>query len=296
MLQRTGGPSKLSTSRVRDSETKRMRCDTWPAGWIGIALMLAFASPAFATTLVVRLENGRILLAADTRQEVFNPDQETMRKSAGGDARCKVRALGTMGFAVAGVVEYNGQGSTEALPDWSAFADATDAWKSVGESIPDVAADWAKRSVAHFTQLYAVNPGRVKQLASSNIERLLQIAFFAGWGNGSPVFLVEILSYEPGSSPVIQVHTQDRQITEAPFSTNAITQELIEGTTDRAQRAAQEWDTVSESIVTTDLAWKHVAFYIQKTAAYDPGVSPVVDVLSIPAGKPAEWLERSACF
>ncbi|HEY6489575.1 MAG: hypothetical protein WCC26_00295 [Terracidiphilus sp.] len=259
------------------------------------ALLLFCALPLRATTLVVRLENGRILLAADTRQERLNPIQQTMRQSGAGDARCKVRAFGSMGFAMTGIVEYDGHGLTATLPDWNAYDDAAAAWKSAGANLHDLAADWAKRSATHFTRLYEADPERVKQLAGTNPDRLLQVAFFAGWDKAAPVFVVEILSYEPDSSPVIQVKAFDRPINDAPFSTNAVTQELIDGTTDRAQQATAEWDDLSENIAGNELAWKHVAFYIQKTAVYDPTVSPVVDVLSIPAGKPPEWLERGAC-
>ncbi len=258
-------------------------------------MLLVFASSLCATTLVVKLDNGRIILAADTRQERLNPGSVAMIRSPGDDGRCKIRSLGGIGFAATGLIEYKGGGSSETLPDWNANVDAQDAFSSAGDNIRAVAADWAQRSVSHFTLLYGANPGWLKQLASTNPESLLQVAFFTGWDKGSPLFLVEIISFDPGSTPVIGVREQSRVVGEAAFSTNTITQELINAETDRAQRMADAWDTVAEGIATQDLGWRHVEFYVSQTASYDSDVSTGVDVLSIPTGKPTVWLKKSAC-
>jgi hypothetical protein len=266
---------------------------------IRVTVMLAlwtFVSPAlFATTLVVKLETGRILLAADTRQERINPGSVAISRSAGGDERCKIRSFGSIGFALTGFIEYKGGESSSALPDWSANSDAADAFAKAGDNIREVAADWGQRAAAHFAVLNRVHPEWLKQLAGTNPQSLLQVAFFVGWDKQAPIFLLELVSFDPSSASGIQVTEQSRPIGDAPFSTNAITQELIDGATDRAQHAADTWDAGSDGIATQDLGWRHVEFYIEKTAAYDDDVSSTVDVLAIPVGRPPVWLKKSAC-
>jgi hypothetical protein len=263
--------------------------------WI-FCLLCVCTQPLFSTTLVIKLENDRILLAADTRQERFNPGQTELVQGAGDDGRCKIRVLGQIGFAATGFLEYQANDPSNPLADWSAFADASATFDKVGDNIRNVAAEWARRSASHFIALHAQAPERVKQMASANPENLLQIAFFTGWDRQTPVLLMEIVSFDPKASPVIGTREIEQPLGDVAFSTNTITQELINGASPRAQKAGEEWDTNSEDLATRDLAWKHVEFYIKKTAAYDTGVSAVVDVVSLPAGKPATWLQKGACF
>jgi hypothetical protein len=268
----------------------------WKAVVGGAAWMLLCPGlPLQATTLVVKLESGRILLAADTRQERFSPGTGPLVRSAGGDTRCKVLSLGGIGFAVTGFVEYQGAKSADNLADWSASADALEAFGKEGNDIRTVAADWGKQAASHFALVYKTNPGWLKQLASANPLNILEVAFFTGWDKADPVFIVEIISYDPGSATGNRVIEQSRYVGDVAFSTNSVTQELIDGGTDRAERVADEWDTLAENVATKDLAWRHIEFYIKKTAAYDPDVSAVVDVLAIPEGKPAEWIQKGAC-
>jgi hypothetical protein len=284
----------MPSATKRASSDHRNCTHLVPRIWALLPLILSPA-PLFATTLVVKLENDRIILASDTRQERFNPGSVAMIQSPGDDGRCKVRALGAIGFAVTGFVEYRSENPLQALPDWNANLDAAEAFGKAGNDIRAVAADWAQRAVSHFELIYGTRPAWLKQLASENPDNLLQVAFFAGWDKGSPVLLLEIVGFDAHASPVIRAREENRAISDAAFSTNAITQELVEGSSDRAQKVADEWDSLSESISTQDLGWKHVEFLIKKTAAYDPAVSPVVDVLSIPDGKPATWIQKRAC-
>ena len=259
-------------------------------------LLNVCVTPLFSTTLVIKLENDRILLAADTRQERFNPGPTALIRGTGDDGRCKIRVLGQIGFAATGFLEYQANDPTNPSADWNAFSDATATFAKVGDNIRAVAAEWARRSASHFIALYATEPERVRQMAGANPENLLQIAFFAGWDKQSPVLLMEIVSFDPKTSPAIGTREMEQPLGDVAFSTNAITQELINGASPRAQKAGEEWDTKSEDLATSDLAWKHVQFFIEKTAAFDPGVSTVVDVVSFPAGKPAAWLQKGACF
>ena len=280
--------AKRAGANLQDCLRAMVRC-------AALSTAIAAAAPLSATTLVVKLENDRILLASDTRQERFNPGSVAMIQSPGDDGRCKVRALGGIGFAVTGFVEYRTESSSQVVPDWNASVDAVEAFGKGGNDIRAVAADWGQRAVSHFSLLYSTRPAWLKELASENPDNLLQVAFFVGWDKGMPLLVLEIVSFDEHASPTIQVREDDRAISNSAFSTNAITQELVTGSTDRAQKAADEWDTLSENIATQDLGWRHIEFLIKKTAAYDPAVSSVVDVLSIPDGKPASWIRKGAC-
>jgi len=261
-----------------------------------LILFIPCALPLFATTLVIKLEGDRIILAADTREQRFNPGPTALTQAPGDDSSCKVRVMGQIGFAVTGFVDYVTTDSSDPLHDWSAYADAATAFVKVGGNMRLVAAEWAQRTATHFNALYKTSPDQVKQLAATNPDNLLQIAFFAGWEGRTPVLLLEIVFFDPKSSQPISVREIDHGVGRVAFSSNAITQELIDGTSDRAQKAADEWDATAETIPVGDLAWRHIEFYIKKTANYDSRVSPVVDVLSIPVGKPPEWVQRAGCL
>jgi hypothetical protein len=262
----------------------------WTLPWL-----IAGTAPSFATTLVVKLDSDRILLASDTRQEQFNPGSVAMIQAPGDDGRCKVSALGGIGFAVTGFVEYRSENSSQPLPNWNASLDAVEAFGKAGNDIRAVASDWSQRAVSHFALLYEMRPAWLKELASENPDNLLQVAFFVGWDKGTPVLVLEMVSFDAHGSPSIRSREELRPVSDAPFSTNTITQELVYGSTERAQKAADQWDSIAENITSQDLAWKHIDFLIKKTAAFDPSVSPVVDVLAISDGKPAAYIQKGAC-
>jgi hypothetical protein len=289
-------PLRFLVQLARKKDSVRSKMPTRIIGRLAVSVFLLLCTlPLFATTLVVKLEDDRIILAADTREQRFNPGPSAMIQSPGDDSSCKVRVMGQIGFAVTGFVDYVTTDNSDPLHGWSAYADAASAFVKGAGNIRLVASEWAQETASHFNALYKTSPDQVKQLAGTNPDNLLQIAFFAGWENRTPVLLLEIVFFDPKSPQPIGVREIDHGVGRLAFSSNAVTQELIDGTSDRAEKAADEWDTMSETIPTSDLAWRHVEFYVKKTANYDSRVSPIVDVLSIPVGKPPEWVQRAGC-
>lgn len=89
-----------------------------------------------ATSLVAKVEKDRIILAADTRENVNSMSGEPK------DDFCKIVALGKVGFAATGVVTYSNAGPGDTLSDWSASGDAQSSYSSHPNKLSDMADDW----------------------------------------------------------------------------------------------------------------------------------------------------------
>jgi hypothetical protein len=80
-----------------------------------------------------------------------------------------------------------------------------------------------------------------------------------------------------------------------PYSSHAITQELIDGDTQRSKDIAAKWQEKSLKIKRTDRDWRWIEFLIKSTNDYDDGVGPDVNVLQIPEGHQATWRKNLTC-
>ena len=202
-----------------------------PATRVGLLFICCFVAPSvWATSVVVKVEKDRIILAADTRREDWN--FATSGPTNPQDDDCKITALGRFGIAVAGSVDYRKNDPADPVPDWSAAADARTSYQLHPNSIKEMADDWKKRAIQHFTTFYfasAQHRALVTQLASADVaHHLLLIAYFAGWDeNGQPTVIAEHigLSQEPFANSLnpIVCFTGVLGVRDLPYSTNAWT-------------------------------------------------------------------------
>ena len=95
--------------------------------------------------------------------------------------------------------------------------------------------------------------------------------------------------------PPIQKSEQLLPFRELPYTTNLVTQELIEGNSERTREAAAEWQRKAASYPRKERGWRWDEFVIVTTAIYDESVGQAIDVLEIPAGGKARWLQNSTC-
>lgn len=259
-----------------------------------LVLLLFCAHPASGTTIVVKFEKTRVLIAADTRADTSGPHLAEAKHQIADD-RCKVLSLGRTGASMIGLVDYHQAEPSDTIADWNAMSDAKLAYSAIGDDTQKIATEWAQRSVLHYQEFYREVPSRVSALASGNAQHVLDAAIFVSWKNQAPLFIVEVVTLDATRLLPISSAELTPPITDAERSLNSFTQELIDGETDRAKDVAKRWDMETKKFPPSELAWRHLEFLIEETSKIDPTVSPSSDILEIPIdGKPS-WITKSAC-
>lgn len=263
------------------------RCGFW--------LWVIFGSwCSLATTVVVKLETNKILIAADTRRSVLRLSPAATANQMFSDDRCKIVDLGKAGFAAMGNVNYEQVHADDAMASWDALADAKTSFAMQPKDLFEVASDWQERASAHFNLFSRFAPARVQDMASGSTNGVLVEGIFAGWDSkGAPIAIAEIITFEK-TTLSIDGARQVWQFRESPYSLHPITQELIDGHTKRAQAAAKKWKKRLRKLPQSEQDWRQLEFIIQSTADYDEHVGKDVDVLEITSSG-SSWLQKSAC-
>jgi hypothetical protein len=255
--------------------------------------MLAF-SLAYATSVVASLGLQRIILAADTRAALLEPGSSENIHHFHEDS-CKIIPLGPTAIAVSGNRDYKRNMKTDPIPDWDALLDAKAAYAAQGNDLHEMAKDWARRSARHYAFFYAAVPQRVRRLASGNPDHVLIMAFVVGWRGRIPLLYWEKVYLDEELLSPIQVSEQLLPYRGLPYTTNAVTQGLIEGDSQRMKDAVAKWKETSLTIPTNEQGWRWVEFLIKSTASYEENVGQKVNVIQIPLGGQAEWLQNLTC-
>jgi hypothetical protein len=204
----------------------------------GCFLVLLALSEASATSVVADLGPRRIILAADTRQSVTGRWSGTQHFRDNG---CKIMPLGSSAIGVSRNRDYQRTELMDPIPDWDALLDAKAAFAAHENNLQELAQDWAQRSVQHYALFYKVNPARVRKLANINEQYVLVDAFLVGWQAQAPLIYWEKVFLDERATPPIQTSEQLLPYRKLPYTTHQITQELIEGDSERNREAATEW-------------------------------------------------------
>jgi hypothetical protein len=265
----------------------------WRLSVLCSLILLAF-SFTYATSVVASLGRQRIILEADTRADRLGPGFSGNVPHFRDDS-CKIIPLGPTAVAVSGYRDYKRNVKTDPVSDWDALLDAKAAYAEQGYNLHEMAKDWARRSAGHFDSFYAAAPQRVRQLASGNPDHVLVDAFVVGWQGRIPLLYWEKVYLDERVSSPIQMSEQLLPYRELPYTMNSVTQELIEGNSQRMRDAAAKWKEWSLTIPTNEHDWRWVEFLIKSTGSYEESVGQKVNVIQIPAGGQAEWLQNLTC-
>jgi hypothetical protein len=255
-----------------------------------IVIIIIFSN-AHATSIVVKLEKNKIILAGDTRLGRLDVG------SSGNvfhDDGCKILPLGTSAIGISGNLDYKRIDPYDRLPDWDAISDAEAAYAQYNKNLQAMADEWARRAVLHYNAFYKLVPKRVRELANVNSDRVLLDAFFVGWlGPNTPVIIWEKIYLSETLHPAVHSNSQILYYRSLPYTTNSITQQLIEG--DRATFTANKWKPESMKIPEDERGWRWLEFLIKATHDYDESVGPHVNVLEIHFDRQAKWLQNLTC-
>jgi hypothetical protein len=256
-----------------------------------LSAVLSHPVTVSATTLVVKVEKDRIILAADTRKMVkFQSANSDFQ-----DGFCKIIDLGKVGFAATGHVEYNQTTPSDPVNNWSAYQDARSSYSSHPDDLLAMAEDWKARAIQFYTSFYFADMNRVKGLGAAS--HVLLLGLFVGWdGTGRPAMIAETIDLSPELltlSPVVGngVVVYEREL---PYATNSYTENMIDGDPALASATAKKWSTRAKKFPVSQRDWRWVEFLIQSTNAYDPAVGKDADVLEIRASG-SKWLQHKAC-
>ena len=79
-----------------------------------------------------------------------------------------------------------------------------------------------------------------------------------------------------------------------PYTTNTVTQELMEGNSTRAKAVREEWQIKSKEFPTSAQDWRWLEFLIVKTSERSE-VGKSVDIFELNRDGHSEWLQNLTC-
>lgn len=253
-------------------------------------IVLLTMGTAFGTSVVVHVDEKHITIAADdlaTRMFASNSRPY---------AACKIVPLGQAAFAVAGNIDYKRTDPSDTLADWDTRSDARTAFLHHIGDLGSTAAEWASRAASHYSLFLSAQPARVRELAAANRQHLLVLGTFAGWDRHKQASVMfEWVYLDSSTTPAIKTRSFVLPSRSLPYTTNATTQDLIEGNPVRSMQVLADWQLASETFPSPERGWRWLEFLIQMTSDYDRTVGREVNVLDLTPRENANWLQNYSC-
>jgi hypothetical protein len=237
-------------------------------------------SYAHATSIVIKLQEQRIVIAADT---LGIDSAGTVHED-----QCKILPFGKAAFSVTGISSFSP--TLASGSNWDAKSVAQAAYAAHTDDIEAAADDWGGRAERYFGGL-AISD----RLRARSLVHVLFAGVFVGWdSHGAAKLIFEMVRFE---EPDL-VRTQHRRAIltprDLPYTTNVITQQLIEGNSTQTQAVNHEWRTRSKEFPTSERDWRWLEFLIEETSKLDK-VGKRVDVLELNRDDHSNWLQNLTC-
>jgi hypothetical protein len=247
-------------------------------------LLVCIATLAHATSVVAKVSEEKVVIAADT----LGIDTEGTRH----EDQCKIVPLGKYVFAAASIASF---WTTLPKSSWDSKVEAEAAYRSHETDIEAAASDWLERAERYFSNLRGADRMRARSMVASAPDHALTVGVFVGWNaKGKAEFVLEAIRYKEPNLEQIEHIIEFGRSRDLPYTSNVITQELIEGHTNRTSEARKEWAMKSKTFPKEELGWRWLEFLIQKTGAF-ADVGQKVDIMQLTREGHSEWLQRCAC-
>jgi hypothetical protein len=258
-----------------------------------ILSLFAFHGSVSATSIVAKIEAGRIILAADSRASGGEG-----RGAGSNDTTCKILPFSDgAAFAMSGVPGLSYKDG-DPKPKLDSFSDGKDAYVEKAGNLLEASSEWGRRSVRVWGPYFSHQVQESKELLRTNGPDVAT-SVFAGFFRSPdrPRVVIGSVRVDLKKLPLGQPRfVQQILLPQAePISSNPYTNELIAGQTPRAREANSEWLQQARSIKPVDRDRKYLEFLIQTTAKYDPHVDTIVNVLEIRLNKKPHWLQNPTC-
>jgi hypothetical protein len=245
-----------------------------------------------ATTIVVKMEKGRIILAADTRRSVLTVNPFTPTTYF--DDNCKIVTVGKVGVGITGNSDYRVVDTGDPVAAWDAREDAKAVLLEHRGDLSAIADQWQKKAVSHFVSFFRANPNRVRGYANSKNELLEGL--FAGWDRKHrPELIVVKIVVDALVPDGISGNASVFGVRDMPYTSNEITRELIEEPLEQSRNVSTNWASESEHVPQSERGWRYVEFIIKATADYDPTVGKVANVLELLPYRRYKWIQNNCC-
>jgi hypothetical protein len=129
----------------------------------------------------------------------------------------------------------------------------------------------------------------------ASADHALTIGVFVSWNaKGKAGFVLEAIRYKEPNHEQIEHIIESGGSRDLLYTSNVITQELIEGHTNRTSEARKEWAMNSKTFPKEELGWRWLELLIQMTGAF-ADVGQKVDIIQLTRKGHSEWLQRCAC-
>ena len=242
-------------------------------------------SYAHATSIVIKLQERKITIAADTlgvdAAGIVHEDQ------------CKIVPFGKAAFSVTGISSFSPTLSPGL--NWDAKSAAQAAFAAHAEDIEAAADDWEGRAERYFGGLAISDRLRARSLVEGDPDHALFAGVFVGWdSHGVAKLIFELVRFEEPDLLRTQRRSAILTSRNLPYTTNAITQQLIEGNSTRTRALNHEWRTRSKEVPSSEREWRWLEFLIEETSKLDK-VGKRVDVLELNRDDHSNWLQNLTC-
>jgi hypothetical protein len=218
------------------------------------------------------------------------------------DDMCKLTILGEkFAFAETGKEGYRRDIPDDPLPEWNGKSEARKAYRAdVRADLHDVALKWAIQIANNFQRFYAANPARVRAMAASQRGTLLE-GFFVGTDKShslrlyvARIALDDTLRLREGAQVPIGYAVNSLAPRSEAYSTDAITEELLDGKTERAKKAAKAWEHNAHRFPTREREVRRLEFLIEQTGKYNSEVHGPINALQVTRDS-ATWIQNDTC-
>jgi hypothetical protein len=254
---------------------------------IGVLIALVSVQSVCATTIVVKRDGDRLLMAVDNRVGRNISGEKSITWD---DHVCKiVSSAHTIAAVFSNAESYREGLQGKFVQDWNALEDIQATIAAIGDDTEKVSTTWVRREAQHFANLQAVDPKSVSTMVLNNPNFVLVGGVFVGWRENLPVL----------NLAWVTVRSDHLLVNETPispeFSTNPLTDELIKGQTTRAQSVANGWNILAKKYPAGSRSWRHMQYLVEQTSLLDPSVSRTSDVVEISQSAKPVWLHHSSC-
>lgn len=264
---------------------------------VAIATILLSAPTTSATSIIVAFKSDRIIVLADSRAVLDNQSSNTVR-----DDMCKIVVLGgKFAFAETGREGYKrGADFLDTAPEWNGRDEALNVYRAAPDAdLYQVTLQWAIQITNNFKLFYLANPQRVRGMAVQG-GTLLDGIFVGEDNTGvlkayiARIALDDTLRVREGAAIPIGYAIDPIPPRVEPYSTEAVTQELLDGKTDRAKETAKLWARKAQRIPKRERELRQLEFMIEQTGNYDKEVHGPINALQV-GRKSAVWVQNTTC-
>ncbi|MFY9560305.1 MAG: hypothetical protein WAQ52_08745 [Terriglobales bacterium] len=264
----------------------------WGKVIVLVFTFLLLPSRGRGTTIIAKVTNQRIILAADTRQGFIIGESVRPNPKDNKEDGCKIIVLKSVGFGALGHPDYHPTDIRDTIEEWNAYDDARQTYDLHPRDIRAMAEEWGKLAAKHYASFYSWKKDKVIAIARDNKLNLLLRGVFAGWntkGQAELIFMDITLdgTYIAHKANFMPARTR-------PYSANDITKLLIESSENEAKGARKKWTVRSKTFPLKERDWRELEFLVQTTSDYDPEVGKEVDVLELTRAG-ASWLQNKTC-